>query len=146
MGYKEARGQVQSKMRPIILRRDGNKCIVCENIEKLKICHVFPLAKMLKKRYRDWDWLNSEHNLVTLCERCHAIIDDRFSVLTDDPRVYKHIAPYHDLNDSRTWTISDRKRVKRVFEAERERVLRIICEYLNIKYSTLKWHGGARYG
>lgn len=144
--YAEARSKVQSKMRPIILQRDGSKCVACPSTEKLELCHIFPLAKMLRKHYTDWEWLNSEENMVTLCERCHAIIDDRFGALTNDPRVCESVAPYHDVNDPRTWTISDRRRMKRKFEAEREKILKIICEYLKIPYTTFRWHQGARYG
>lgn len=139
--YMQARATIQRKMRPLILERDGYRCIACGSEDKLEVCHLFPLAKRLAKGdpYGNWQWLNSERNLVTLCERCHAIIDDRFGKLMDDPMVKQLVRAYGKMTEG------IRRLLKRKFEDERDTILKAVCQHLQLSYSKVKWYQGARY-
>jgi len=92
--YLKAKAKVLRVMRPIILERDKNRCIICQGTEKLETAHYLGLAKNLKNKMRiktrdgsrrfhkveplSWEELNHQNNLVALCNRCHAIYDERW--------------------------------------------------------------------
>lgn len=87
-GYQRARLSISQKMKPIILERDGHKCVVCGAAEHLELAHIFPVAKGLRGKSarhhpsrnelkQRWNLLNDEHNLITLCKHCHNLYDGR---------------------------------------------------------------------
>lgn len=43
--------------------RDGNRCVCCSSTDRLQVHHIIPLSK---------NGTNSQSNLITLCEKCHA--------------------------------------------------------------------------
>jgi hypothetical protein len=144
---QDARQTIQVRMRPIIFKRDEHKCVACGDTVRLELCHFFPLARSLRRDVlNNWDWLNSEDNLVTLCWRCHDILDDRFGRLKNDKRVQDIVLGYgKDLNRPSTWTEAVRKQLKRKFENDRNIIIAAVANYLKIPVSTFKWYQGARY-
>lgn len=50
------------KVKPLILSRDGFKCVKCKGIDGLAVHHIVALAK---------GGTNESTNLITLCELCH---------------------------------------------------------------------------
>lgn len=93
--YAKRKAATLAKIRPLILQRDGYRCIICGAVDRLHIAHYSPLADGLKgiivlgKKRRggnrihkvepqSWEELNSNNNLVTLCYSCHAIYDKRW--------------------------------------------------------------------
>jgi len=89
-GYAKAKANILKKMRPLVLERDGHRCVVCNSTERLQIAHYLPLAQRLKgeipfwgKYYfrrvepESWQELNSIKNLVTPCINRHRTYDAR---------------------------------------------------------------------
>lgn len=146
--YFAERNKSQARMRPVIFKRDNYQCVACGSIIHLELCHFFPASRALKKGpYCNWEWLNSEDNLVTLCQHCHDILDDRFARLRDHLIVKKIVTRCgKDINKPTTWTSALRKQLKRAFEEERDKIITIVANYLKIPASTYKWYQGARYG
>ena len=54
--------RIASRVRPVILARDGYKCVICGNTENLEVDHIVPLARM---------GTNDADNLQTLCRSCN---------------------------------------------------------------------------
>lgn len=95
-GYAAAKSKVMAKIKGKILKRDGNKCIVCGSTNRLHLAHIEGLSyrlkqanKLLKQRNANpqerkqvfmevWQDANSESNLVILCKRCHSIYDNNY--------------------------------------------------------------------
>lgn len=71
------------EMRPLILRRDGERCVLCESTKRLHVHHI------------DEDPLNNRAvNLVTLCPKCHhrvhfsddkQMLSEKLSKYTEKP-------------------------------------------------------------
>lgn len=63
------------RMRKKVLRRDGSKCRICGNREKIHVHHI------------DRDKKNNDKtNLISVCASCHAKIHDP-ATKTDDPQI-----------------------------------------------------------
>lgn len=54
--------QGMHKVKPLILSRDGFKCVKCKSIEGLAVHHIVALSK---------GGTHESTNLITLCELCH---------------------------------------------------------------------------
>lgn len=61
----KANNKTWTKQRDIVLERDGNKCKVCESIDKLHVHHIIPFKESQS---------HEVENLITLCEDCHKIV------------------------------------------------------------------------
>lgn len=55
---------IPTTTRKAVYRRDGYRCIICDDPRALQIHHII---------HRSQGGSNSPHNLVTLCWRCHAL-------------------------------------------------------------------------
>lgn len=51
-------------VRPIVLERDGHRCVLCKSDDRLHVHHQDSSG-------RHEDCNNAENNLVTLCQKCH---------------------------------------------------------------------------
>ena len=66
-------------LRPIILKRDNNLCIMClSNSSKLIVHHIFPIKSSPDKA-------EDINNLITLCPKCHQQAHERGHWKTFDP-------------------------------------------------------------
>jgi 5-methylcytosine-specific restriction endonuclease McrA len=55
--------ELYERLRNHVLRRDGWRCQACGAMSNLEVHH---------KRFRSHSGDDSEQNLITLCNRCHA--------------------------------------------------------------------------
>ena len=53
------------KLHRQILQRDGWRCQVCGNMQRLEVHHI---------KFRSYAGDDSEENLITLCVECHALM------------------------------------------------------------------------
>ena len=70
MSYKGKRAKatdIPQKVKKIVWERDGHRCIFCGNPEAMPNAHVISRAK---------GGLGIPENVVTLCRRCHDVIDN----------------------------------------------------------------------
>ncbi len=65
-GRSKYRGRDWKKIRRQIRRRDQNRCMRCGGTEHLQVHHITP--------YED-SFDNSPQNLITLCARCHGLVE-----------------------------------------------------------------------
>ncbi len=73
--FQEYRMRLQARWRPVILKRDRNRCRVCSSREDLEMAHVTDCVAFVRVTGRKegvtfsfrWD------NLVMLCAVCHAL-------------------------------------------------------------------------
>lgn len=56
---------IPNQVRRRIYARDGYACALCDSTRYLQIHHVIP---------RGCGGSNSDHNLITLCSDCHALV------------------------------------------------------------------------
>ena len=63
--YKLLRDPRWFRKRKMILKRDNNKCTVCESNKKLIVHHTFYYDKDTRP------WLYPNNSLITLCKECH---------------------------------------------------------------------------
>ena len=79
------------KTRPIILERDGYKCVACGSKEKLEVHHILkgltdPTGACIVEIFGiTKEWLvhhlktyNNPMNLVTLCRNCHLTLSKKY--------------------------------------------------------------------
>lgn len=52
-----------SKVRRVVLGRDGGRCVLCGSVERLEVDHVRPVSI---------GGTNSLNNIRTLCKSCHV--------------------------------------------------------------------------
>lgn len=71
--------KLTKKLRYKILRRDGFRCVVCGEVERLEIDHILPVAK---------GGATEETNLRTLCRRCNQLKSDKITAI----ETIEHIA------------------------------------------------------
>lgn len=66
--------------RKAILRRDGYKCMICENSNgKLEVHHKqYHFNSRLQKHVEPWEY--HDRYLVTLCETCHSRGHSKYKV------------------------------------------------------------------
>jgi len=64
-----------------ILKRDGNKCIICKGSQELQIHHRQYHFVLSKQQYK-LPWEYKDHLLITLCERCHKRGHNKYKVPT----------------------------------------------------------------
>src|SRR3990167_6826386 len=79
---KIKRRPIKKEIRDRVLLRDG-KCLCCGAIKKLQVDHIIPVSMViefprLEGTNEEWEFLNSESNLQTLCGICN-----RFKVFQD---------------------------------------------------------------
>lgn len=60
----EKRKLVSFVMRPLILKRDNYKCVLCNQTTNLEVHHIIPVLKDVSR-------IDDINNLVTLCKHCH---------------------------------------------------------------------------
>lgn len=71
--------------RNAIVNRDGNKCVVCGDTNKLEVHHGFYYPAWLKVP----PWNYPEHSLWTLCHDCHSSQENQLLA------IYKIIGTIH---------------------------------------------------
>ncbi|PWS33032.1 HNH endonuclease [Pedobacter paludis] len=65
--------------RAIILMRDNNQCVICENNNDLEVHHrQYRFIKELKKFCAPWEY--PDKILITLCNSCHQRGHSKFKV------------------------------------------------------------------
>ena len=57
--------ELYEQLRKQVLRRDGWRCQYCGARSNLEVHH---------KEFRSWGGDDSEHNMITLCYRCHSLV------------------------------------------------------------------------
>lgn len=62
------RWTISKSIKPLVLKRDNYKCVLCESKESLVLHHIVPVSKT------DSSHVHSEYNLITLCSDCHKNI------------------------------------------------------------------------
>ncbi|MCF2875073.1 MULTISPECIES: HNH endonuclease [unclassified Tenacibaculum] len=62
-----------------ILKRDGNKCRVCNSEEELQVHHrQYHYSLVLRKFRKPWEYPN--RLLISLCKKCHQKGHNKFEV------------------------------------------------------------------
>ena len=84
---------ISKKVKDIVWKRDGGKCIVCGNHEAMPNSHFIR---------RSQGGLGIEENIVTMCHRCHMMYDqgiDRKAIEAHTERYLKSKYPDWDRNN-----------------------------------------------
>jgi hypothetical protein len=64
-----------------ILQRDNNRCVICEDDEKLQVHHrQYHFVIALSRFKAPWDYEN--YLLITMCESCHGRGHSKYKVPT----------------------------------------------------------------
>lgn len=58
-----------------VLKKDGYKCLICDNKKNLQIHHIIPLSELIKKKEKS-EYFNVM-NGTTVCYKCHSLLHNR---------------------------------------------------------------------
>ncbi|MCM1545212.1 MAG: HNH endonuclease [Ruminococcus sp.] len=58
-------------VRDYIFERDGYKCYLCGSCNELQVDHIISVYNYAKSNCDEFDLLNSEDNLRTICAKCN---------------------------------------------------------------------------
>ena len=80
-GYQEGFNYEYSSRREAVLHRDNYTCQCCgKKHTKLEVHHII---------FKSLGGTDDEHNLITLCEKCHKAVHDGILILTKKPKELK---------------------------------------------------------